>query len=447
MHCRREVQIDIPDGAEQILRTLREAGHEAYVVGGCVRDSLLQRVPDDWDITTSARPEEVKSLFRRTVDTGIQHGTVTVMIGREGYEVTTYRVDGEYADGRHPKQVTFTPSLLEDLKRRDFTINAMAYSPEEGLVDEFGGMEDLERGILRAVGDPVLRFTEDALRMMRAVRFSAQLGYEIEEKTRDGIRGLCQNLRLVSAERVRTELDKLLCSPHPGKLRELYLLGILDVILPELSDCMICEQNNPHHCSTVGEHIIRSVENIRRDKVLRLTMLLHDIAKPLTRMTDEKGVDHFHGHVPKSAQMADKILRRLKYDNDTRKTVVKLIRWHDCKLGEDLPQVRRSLSELGKEYFNPLMEVKEADCMAQSDYCREEKKAEITQWRQQYEQICQAGDPLTISELAVSGKDLIANGIHPGTELGQILCRMLEEVLEYPEHNTAEYLLSTLSDD
>ncbi len=441
MHCTQAGFIHIPAGAENILQTLHRAGFEAYVVGGCVRDSLLHRVPDDWDITTSARPEEVKSLFRRTVDTGIQHGTVTVLMGREGYEVTTYRVDGEYADGRHPVAVTFTPSLQEDLKRRDFTINAMAYNPGEGLVDRFGGMEDLQNGIIRAVGDPVQRFTEDALRMLRAVRFSAQLGYEIETETQEGIRGLCANLRLVSAERVRVELEKLLCSPHPGRLREMYRLGILDYVLPELSACMDCEQNNPHHCRTVGEHIIRSVEAVRNDRVLRLTMLLHDIAKPAVRSTDAGGTDHFHGHVRKSADMADGILRRLKYDNDTRKAVVKLVAWHDRDLGESPAKLRRNLSELGAGYFPLLMEVKRADLAAQSDYLKKEKLAQTEQWMQHFEQIIREKDALTVSELAVNGKDLIAQGVRPGVELGETLHAMLEDVLEHPEHNTRGYLL------
>ncbi len=439
------ISIEIPSGAARILETLAAAGYEAYVVGGCVRDSLLQRQPDDWDITTSATPEAVKSLFRRTVDTGIQHGTVTVRMEKESYEVTTYRVDGDYADGRHPTQVTFTPSLREDLMRRDFTINAMAYSPAEGLVDEFDGIGDLRRGIIRAVGDPVQRFGEDALRMMRAVRFAAQLGFRIEDATRQGIRDLCGNLRLVSAERIRVELEKLLCSPHPGELRELYRLGLMDVFLPELSTCMRCGQNSPHHCDTVGEHIIHSTEAVRNDRVLRLTMLFHDIAKPLVKTTDEDGLDHFRGHVRRSAEMADGILRRLKYDNDTRKTVVKLIAWHDQSMGESRTDLRRKLSALGAEYFPLLMEVKRADLEAQSDYRREEKRAAVDRWVHEWEEIRAAKDALTIADLAVSGKDLIAMGMHPGLQVGEILRSMLEDVLEFPEHNTREYLLENLA--
>lgn len=441
MHRTISLEIEIPQGATWVLKQLRDAGYEAYVVGGCVRDSLLHRMPDDWDITTSAKPEDTKRIFRRTVDTGIQHGTVTVMVDRTGYEVTTYRIDGEYADGRHPEHVTFTASLLEDLKRRDFTINAMAYSPAEGLVDEFDGIGDINRRVIRAVGDPVQRFTEDALRMMRAIRFSAQLDYRIDEDTREGIRLLAPNLQKVSAERIRVELEKLLLSEHPEELKEAYELGLLRQFLPELSECMECGQNNPHHCLSVGDHILRAVKAARRDKVLRLALLLHDIAKPQVKTTDENGIDHFHGHAARSAALADRILRDLKYDNQTREAAVRLIAWHDCNLGDSLPEIRKSISELGEEWFLPLLEVKTSDVEAQSDYQRDEKLGKIEYWRNAFEEIRRAGDCLSLKDLAVSGKDLIAAGAAPGKEIGRILHEMLEEVLREPAHNTREYLL------
>lgn len=441
MHRTISLEIEIPQGAAWVLEQLRDAGYEAYVVGGCVRDSLLHRMPDDWDITTSAKPEDTKRIFRRTVDTGIQHGTVTVMVDRTGYEVTTYRIDGEYADGRHPEHVTFTASLLEDLKRRDFTINAMAYSPAEGLVDEFDGIGDINRRVIRAVGDPVQRFTEDALRMMRAIRFSAQLDYRIDEDTREGIRLLAPNLQKVSAERIRVELEKLLLSEHPEVLKEAYELGLLRQFLPELSECMECGQNNPHHCLSVGDHILCAVKAARRDKVLRLALLLHDIAKPQVKTTDENGIDHFHGHAARSAALADRILRDLKYDNQTREAAVRLIAWHDRNLGDSLPEIRKSISELGEEWFLPLLEVKTSDVEAQSDYQRDEKLGKIEYWRNAFEEIRCAGDCLSLKDLAVSGKDLIAAGAAPGREIGRILHEMLEEVLREPAHNTREYLL------
>lgn len=441
MHRTISLEIEIPQGAAWVLEQLRDAGYEAYVVGGCVRDSLLHRMPDDWDITTSAKPEDTKRIFRRTVDTGIQHGTVTVMVDRTGYEVTTYRIDGEYADGRHPEHVTFTASLLEDLKRRDFTINAMAYSPAEGLVDEFDGIGDINRRVIRAVGDPVQRFTEDALRMMRAIRFSAQLDYRIDEDTREGIRLLAPNLQKVSAERIRVELEKLLLSEHPEELKEADELGLLRQFLPELSECMECGQNNPHHCLSVGDHILCAVKAARRDKVLRLALLLHDIAKPQVKTTDENGIDHFHGHAARSAALADRILRDLKYDNQTREAAVRLIAWHDRNLGDSLPEIRKSISELGEEWFLPLLEVKTSDVEAQSDYQRDEKLGKIEYWRNAFEEIRCAGDCLSLKDLAVSGKDLIAAGAVPGREIGRILHEMLEEVLREPAHNTREYLL------
>lgn len=260
--------LTIPEKVEFIINKLETAGFEAYAVGGCVRDSILGRKPDDWDITTSAKPEQVKALFRRTVDTGLQHGTVTVMIDKEGFEVTTYRVDGEYEDGRHPKEVTFTASLEEDLKRRDFTINAMAYNTSSGLVDMFGGLEDIKKKIIRCVGNPLERFTEDALRIMRAVRFSAQLGFEIEKETKAALSVIAPNLKNVSAERIETELVKLLVSPHPDYLRTAWETGITKEFLPEFDACMNTEQNTPHHCWTVGEHALHSLLNVPCDKVL-----------------------------------------------------------------------------------------------------------------------------------------------------------------------------------
>lgn len=434
------MKIEIPAGAEEIMDRLHGAGYEAYVVGGCVRDSLMGREPVDWDITTSAKPQEVKALFSHTVDTGIQHGTVTVLLEDFSCEVTTYRIDGIYEDGRHPSEVTFTSNLLEDLKRRDFTINAMAYSPEVGLVDAFDGTGDLKRGIIRAVGDPRKRFDEDALRMMRAIRFSAQLGYTIEEDTRNAIGELSENLKKISAERIRAELDKILVSDHPGALRDAYHLGLMDQFVPELCVCMTCEQNTPHHWYTVGEHIIHAVENIRAEPILRLTMLLHDIAKPECKTTDEEGRDHFHGHAELGAKMADRILRRLRYDNDTRTKVVKLIRWHDHEPGESKTRIRHIIADIGEDLFPYLLEVKTADILAQSDYKREMKMEDIEKWRQEFEEIRNNGDCLSLKNLAYSGYDLIASGMEPGMEIGQVLNEMLEDVLADPSHNTKEYL-------
>ena len=325
------MRIEIPAKANQIIARLEGAGYEAYVVGGCVRDALLGRAAADWDITTNARPEQVKALFSRTIDTGIQHGTVTVLLGREGFEVTTYRIDGEYQDGRHPSEVSFTPNLLEDLKRRDFTINAMAYNEREGLIDAFGGMGDLQSRQIRCVGDPRERFTEDALRILRAVRFSAQLNFDIEDCTREAVADFASSLTRISAERIQTEVTKLLLSDHPEVFRVLYDTGITAVILPEFDACMETPQNHPHHCCCVGEHILLALRAVEADRVLRLAALLHDIGKPGTHVRDDQGIDHFHGHGELGAEMAEGILRRLKFDNDTIYRVKHLVKVHDYR--------------------------------------------------------------------------------------------------------------------
>lgn len=436
--------IDAPISVMKIIETLEQAGFEAYAVGGCVRDSLLGRNPSDWDITTSAHPEQLKTLFSHTIDTGIQHGTVTVMLEHVGYEVTTYRIDGEYEDSRHPKEVIFTPLLTEDLKRRDFTINAMAWNPREGIIDEFGGMEDLDEGIIRCVGSPEERFSEDALRMMRAVRFSAQLGYEIEPATKAAIRKLAPNLNHVSAERIQVELVKLVESMHPDYLRVAYETGITRVVLPEFDLCMETEQHNPHHCYTVGEHILHSMLAVSSNRYLRLAMLLHDIAKPEKKKTDEQGIDHFHGHQEASEQMAKVILRRLKFDNETIRIVSRLIGFHDYRFPAERRSVRRAVWKVGEDLFPMLLQVKEADTMAQSLYEREEKLEWIAKVEKLYREILKDRECLSLKDLAVTGRDLIRAGCAPGPELGRILNEMLQDVLEHPEHNNKEYLLQSI---
>ena len=436
--------IDAPISVMKIIETLEQAGFEAYAVGGCVRDSLLGRNPSDWDITTSARPEQVKALFSHTIDTGIRHGTVTVMLEHVGYEVTTYRIDGEYEDSRHPKEVIFTPLLTEDLKRRDFTINAMAWNPRAGIIDEFGGMEDLDEGIIRCVGSPEERFSEDALRMMRAVRFSAQLGYEIEPATKAAIRKLAPNLTHVSAERIQVELVKLVESMHPDYLRVAYETGITRVVLPEFDLCMETEQHNPHHCYTVGEHMLHSMLAVSSNRYLRLAMLLHDIAKPEKKKTDEQGIDHFHGHQEASEEMAKVILRRLKFDNETIRIVSRLIGFHDYRFPADRRSVRRAVWKVGEDLFPMLLQVKEADTMAQSLYEREEKLEWIAKVEKLYREILKDRECLSLKDLAVTGRDLIRAGCAPGPELGRILNEMLQDVLEHPEHNNKEYLLQSI---
>jgi tRNA nucleotidyltransferase (CCA-adding enzyme) len=436
------MKIELPKQVNQIICRLQQEGFDAYAVGGCVRDTLLGRTPQDWDITTSARPQQVKALFSHTIDTGIQHGTVTVMLEHVGYEVTTYRIDGEYEDARHPKEVIFTGNLTEDLKRRDFTINAMAYNDTAGLVDVFGGVEDLHRGVIRCVGSPHERFSEDALRMFRAVRFSAQLGFAIEPQTRQAATDLSGRLAKISAERIQMELVRLLQSANPQEMRTVYELGLTSVFLPEFDRMMNTPQNTRHHCYSVGEHTLRSMQEIPPDRVLRLTMLLHDIAKPDCRTTDAAGADHFKGHPAAGAEQARRILRRLKFDNDTTDRVCRLIRWHDDRPAVTPRNVRRAISRIGVENMESLFAVKRADTMAQSLYRREEKLAYIDEYERQYRQICSESQCVQKKDLAINGKDLIEMGMEPGKEIGEVLDTLFEQVLDDPALNTREQLLS-----
>ncbi len=448
---KNDIKILIPEGAKKILDTLHNAGFEAYVVGGCVRDSILSRKPMDFDITTSALPMEVKSLFKRTIDTGIKHGTVTVMINKEGYEVTTYRVDGAYEDHRHPKDVTFTSNLLEDLKRRDFTINAMAYNDKDGLVDAFGGIEDLEKGIIRCVGDPMKRFEEDALRILRALRFSAQLSkdgkpYDIDEKTASAMSQLSQTLKNVSAERIQTELIKLMTSDHPERLRLGYELGITKVFFPEFNECIECSQNNSHHVYNVGDHILRSCMEVPNDKILRLTMLFHDIGKPRTKTVDEYGVDHFFNHPAVSAEMARSIMHRLKFDNATLKLVCKLVENHDLLLTDKITEVRvrKAMFKIGPDYFDYFLMIKKADMLAQNHIYLEEKTNRLKEIKKCADIIRERNDCLSLKQLAVKGKDLMDAGVCQGRLIGSVLEAMLNDVIKNPTHNDKDYLLKHL---
>lgn len=446
------MNFNIPEKVNYIINELIKQGFEAYAVGGCVRDMLLGREPEDWDITTSATPYEVKKIFRRTIDTGIQHGTVTVLLDKEHFEVTTYRLDGIYEDNRHPKEVSFTSSLTEDLKRRDFTINAMAYNKDEGFIDLFHGMEDLNNGLIRCVGSAMERFEEDALRILRAVRFSAQLGFDIEEETMKAVTLNAERLNNISAERIRIELTKLLISDHPERLRVLYETGITRVILPEFDAMMTTGQNNIHHCYSVGEHTIKAVESVagtqadkkfvpRERTILRWTMLLHDIEKPNTRSIGRDGQDHFYGHQEKGAVTAKNILKRLKFDNDTLDAVVHLIRWHDYRFVLTPAGIRKAASKIGKDYMELLFEINRADTSAKNPAKTEGKYKSLNEARRIYYEILEQGECVSLKELCINGKDLIAAGFLPGKELGELLDYLLAVVLEQPELNQKDTLI------
>lgn len=445
-HGNKSFSIEIPKSVRIIIDILENNGFEAFAVGGCVRDTILNRNPQDWDITTSALPNQVKALFHRTLDTGIKHGTVTVMINRVGYEVTTYRIDGEYNDSRHPESVEFTSDLIEDLKRRDFTINAMAYNPKVGIVDAFDGVSDIQNKIIRCVGNPEERFGEDALRILRAVRFSAQLGFDIDDNTMEAMHKLSSDLKNISAERIQTELEKLIMSNNPDKLITAYNAGITKVILPEFDRMMECSQNTPYHKYNVGEHTIKVMENIPQDRLMRWTALLHDVAKPASMVIDKKnGRTHFKGHAEAGSEMAVNIMRRLKMDNKTIKTAARLISCHDDRPVENgcTPEaVRRSVHKIGKDIYGQYLQMVDADFQGKSDYGKEHGYDDYLYVCGQFDEIMKNNIATSSKEIDISGKDLIALGSPTGSIIGDILDELLEMVLINPEANTHENLIN-----
>lgn len=437
-------EIVLPQKVRYIIETLEKHGYGAYAVGGCVRDALLKRSPEDWDITTSAFPEEVKTLFSKTIDTGIVHGTITVRLEGESFEVTTYRIDGEYLDRRRPKQVCFTRNLREDLLRRDFTINAMAYHPKEGLVDCFEGKKDLFLKKIRCVGNPRERLTEDALRILRGLRFAAQLGFEIDAETKLAMTKLAKNLSYISVERVQVELTKLLTSPYPERLMEAKELGITKEFLPEFDALFSVSQETPHHQYNVGRHTIESLKKVERDKVLRLTMLLHDIGKPDTKRIDEQGRAHFPEHTLVGLEKARKILKRLRYDNETIYKVLKLIEFHDVRILPEEIEVRKTLNQLGKDLFELYLKVQRADVLAQSDYQREKKLKRVEEVKKVFQRVTERGDAVFLSDLKVTGKDVLELGIPEGRQVGEVLNWLLEQVIVNPSWNEKKRLMALL---
>ena len=440
------MEIHIPTGARKIIARLEQHGYEAYIVGGCVRDSLMGKRPSDWDICTSARAEEMMALFedKRVIPTGIQHGTLTILAEDGAYEVTTFRIDGEYLDHRHPKSVAFTRELAEDLSRRDFTINAMAWHPERGLIDLFGGVEDLRDRLVRAVGDPVQRFNEDGLRMLRMVRFATVLDFDYDPATYDAVRKQGHLLQYISKERIQVELNKILLAAHPARgLEDLYTLGMYPYIIPMMCHTVGFAQRGGHHFLDVFEHSLLAVGVIAPELVLRLTMLLHDIGKPFVWDSSESlSYDRFDDHAAVSAKLAGKILRDLKYDNATRKDVVELIANHNDILLPDPVNVRRALARLGEVQTRRLVQVKVADLIAH-DLAGEREKilALFAEISDVIDEVVARGDCTSVKALAIGGQDMMALGLS-GRAIGQMLNAALELVLEKPEMNTRETLLN-----
>lgn len=418
----------LPPQVLDALDRLHQAGYEAWIVGGCVRDLLLGRVPTDYDITTSALPPQTKEVFRdrRVVETGIRHGTVTLLEEGMPLEITTYRVDGTYSDARHPDGVTFTTSLREDAARRDFTVNAMAYAPGLGLRDDFGGQEDLARRLIRAVGDPDRRFQEDALRVLRAIRFASVLDFALEEETAAAARRQAAGLQKVSAERVFQELSKLLCGPKAGQVLLAYP-DILGQVIPELLPMVGFDHRNCHHCYDVYTHTAVAVDHVSPQLPLRLAMLLHDIGKPDTFSLGEDGQGHFYGHPRRSVELAEGILLRLRAPKKLREQVLTLVRYHDAQIEEDPARLRRWLHKLGPEGFFALLAIQRGDAAGQAPaYCTRIERADRLE--SQARALLAQTPCLTLADLAVNGHDLLQLG-YRGPALGRALQRLLEEVL------------------
>lgn len=430
---------NIPEQVKTALRMLSDAGFEAYIVGGCVRDFLLGRTPNDYDITTNALPEQTQAVFRgyKCIDVGIQHGTVAVIIDRMQLEITTYRIDGEYSDKRHPESVTFSSELRDDLSRRDFTVNAMACSSEGTIVDCFSGKEDLGNRVIKCVGEAEKRFDEDALRIMRAVRFAAQLGFTVDPETEEQIFLLKDTLKMISAERLRAELDKLICGKAVFDILMKYH-EILEVFIPEITETVGFEQHSKYHDFTVWEHMSRSVMNSVNSIPVRLTMLLHDISKPECFELYPDGSGHFKGHPEKGAEKAAAILKRLRYDNKTIKTVTALIKYHDVKF-RSRQDIKRVMSAIGPELFFMLLDVQFAD--GASKLRSGESHINDLEWaRSVAEDITAKHECLSIGELNINGTQLMAEGFR-GAQIGSTLSAMLDAVLDDRLENTYEKLL------
>ena len=433
--------MDMPKNVDIAINLLQSAGFEAYAVGGCVRDSLLGKTPNDWDITTSAKPEDMKSVFAdfHCIDTGIKHGTVTVVIDGEPLEITTFRLDGEYEDNRHPKSVTFTSNLGADLGRRDFTVNAMAYSKMTETVDLFGGQNDLKNKIIRCVGDPDRRFNEDALRILRALRFASALDFEIEEKTAQSLLKNCALLGNISEERIAKELLKLVCGKGAKRILTDFA-PVLFEILPELQPMYKNSHDNPHHCYDIYEHTLIAVESIDPEPTLRFAMLLHDCGKPAVKKFDENGVAHFYGHQRISAEISAQILARLKVSNKFRDEILFLVSNHDrWELYENTEKMPRYLSKFGLDGVLKLLKVMRADVLAQSPEYRY-RLDQIADAEEVAKNLAAQKPCLSLRELQIKGRTLMDIGIPQGRKLGAVLAQLLDEVIDGVTKNTQEAL-------
>jgi len=434
----------LPAPVALALSLLEDSGHEAYVVGGCVRDALMGKTPDDYDICTSATPAETEAVFSdyRLIETGLKHGTVTVLIENTPLEITTFRTESGYSDGRHPDSVSFTRTLADDLSRRDFTVNAMAYSPKTGIVDPYGGQKDLADGTLRCVGDPSLRFSEDALRIVRCVRFASVLAFDVERQTADAARSLAPRLSMVSAERIAAELKKALLGNRFCDIL-LEFSAVFGEFLPELLPCVGYDQNNPHHDFDLLTHLGKTVQHLPGDPILRLAGLLHDIGKPSTQFADDNGISHYYGHAAKSADMAETILKRLKLSNAETRRIVTLIRHHDGVIEENERAVKRKISKLGEPLFFDLLAIQRADHLAQKTDPSFRMSHDDELFRIAHDVISNS-ECLTQKQLAVNGHDMVELGLQ-GAAIGKMLTQLLDAVLNGEVDNEKNALLAYAS--
>lgn len=434
----------IPEEPRTVLEILTSNGYEAFLVGGSVRDLIMGNIPKDWDISTNATPDIIQSLFQNAITTGIQHGTVTVIVNKQRIEVTTYRTDGVYLNHRRPNSVTFSSSWIDDVCRRDFTINAVMFHPHTGLIDPMHGINDIYAKKICAVGEANVRFQEDALRMLRAIRFSAQLGFAIVDTTMQAIQQHAALIQKVSAERIRDELTKLLISANPLRFVLLEEANILAHILPEFQSALNVPQNHPHHIYSVGMHSLHSLSHINAVPHLRWTMLLHDLGKIVTKTTDSSGVDHFYRHSIQSLQISQTIMNRFRFDNNTSSKILTLIRYHDRPISPSPLSIKKVLHEIGDDLFLDLLSVKRADAKAQSPQFLQQKLCMIDQIEIAYQKIKKNNECYSLKDLALQGQDLIALGYKPGKQLGKVLQTLLKKVMQHPTHNTKERLIEIL---
>lgn len=432
--------IHIPEPVKNALSALRKNGFEAYIIGGCVRDSLLGQTPKDYDITTSALPEETENVFKgfRVIETGMKHGTITVLIERMPIEITTYRIDSTYSDNRRPDNVTFTKSLFEDTARRDFTMNAVAIDENGDIADFHDGVKDIKAKMIRCVGDPDKRFGEDALRILRAVRFSSVLGFDIEENTKQAIFRNKELLKNISSERIASELVKLLCGQNARSII-CEFIDVLGVFLPELLPMKGFDQKNPHHIYNILEHTAVAVENAPAEPILRLAALLHDAGKPQT-FSEKDGIGHFYGHAQISAEITNSVLRRLKFDNNTRLTVTTLVRLHDGQIEESEKAVKRFMRKNTSEIFFLVLQLKRADNLAQAPECFI-RTEHLDRLRAIGEEILNRKECFSLKSLEINGSDLIGIGFRPGKEIGNCLNEILDKVVEGTLENDKTLLL------